>query len=120
MEQIQEHFLQDIFRLQAGVILEVNKYETIRYFSTPADTNIKKTKLKGISNTYRLEEDVKLFNEQVVPKGSIICQSSVVAELKNPANYGIALRSSGGTIIGNIESHRKLYQEIDNILKIYE
>lgn len=116
MQKIQEHFLQDIYRLKEGTILEVNKYQTVSYV---APLNVKKRKLKGISTTYQTLEELTVYGGKVFPAGTYVVGSMVIEPVTEPHDYRIELKSSGGTIFGNMELHRKLYKEIESIFSSY-
>lgn len=115
MEIIQKHELEDIYRLKDGILLYVIKYKNRKHFS---NTKCKKKKIPGISKTYQLLEDVRIYNE-TFSKGTIIVNGFSVTPTTNPEEFTIELRSSGGTIHGSILSHLQLYQSIEKILVSY-
>lgn len=120
MEQIQSHFLQDIYRLKDGLILEVNKYKSDGNYGITSLAKVKKTKLKGIAKTYQLDEDLKVYPNKIIPKGRHVMGYHSVLPVDDPKEFRIELRSSGGTIFGDIDTHRKIYRNIEKILASYE
>jgi hypothetical protein len=124
MQKIQAHFLQDIYRLKEGVILEVNKFKSGKWFSESSikhsSQKIKKKKLQGISKTYEFQEDVELYDGTILPKGTYLFGSSIVAPISRTQEYRIELKLSGGSLMGDMELHRKLYREIESIMSSYE
>lgn len=124
MEKIQEHFLKDIYRLKEGLILEVNKYKRGKWFSESSTRHssqkLKKKKLQGISKTYEVQEDIELYDGSILPKGTYLMGDTIIYPVKEPKDYRIELKSSGGSIMGDMELHRKLYQEIEAIFSSYQ
>jgi len=116
MQKIQEHFLQDIYRLKEGTILEINKFERVGYMPSG---NHKKRKLKGISKAYQTLETTTMNGGKVFPAGSYVVGAMLVEPITDTKDYRIELKSSGGTIFGNMELHRKLYKEIESIFSSY-
>lgn len=116
MEIVQKHELQDIYRLEAGVLLVVNKYKNIVHVSE----KFKKKKLTGISKGYISEEAVTTWRDVHVPKGTYFLDTNAVEPLTNPDEYSIELKTSGGTIHGNPAKHRAIYRKIEDIIASYE
>lgn len=116
MEIVQKHELQDIYRLEAGILLVVNKHKTIVHVSE----KFKKKKLTGISKGYISEEAVTTWKNVVIPAGTMFLLDYAVEPLTKSDKFSIELKTSGGTIHGNPAKHRAIYKQIEGVLSSYE
>ncbi|MFE8701150.1 hypothetical protein ACFYKX_11145 [Cytobacillus sp. FJAT-54145] len=124
MQIIQQHSLQDIYRIQDGLLVVVNKYKSLSYYE-PQLEKVKKKKLKGISKAYELVEEVTVEKyyptRQFVtyPANSLILHSKVVEPLTDPQDYYYEIKASGGTIEGNLETILQTQAKIQQLLEEY-
>ncbi|MBG9776094.1 hypothetical protein [Brevibacillus laterosporus] len=114
MEKIQLHELKDIYRLDHGIILEVNKYKPLGNFLS-SEYKKKSKKVKGLTQGYELKEEYKGY-----PKGTIILYDHPVEAKSDIKNFTFELKLSGGSFLGDYLKHRNIYQQIEKIIASYE
>jgi len=117
-EIIQQHEYQDIYRLQYGCLLKINKYKHLGGWITSAGLKDKIKKIKGIKNCFILLEEYKGWNK-IYSKNTIILDT-IPIELVNKNEYWIEIKFSGGTFQGNIKEYEVFKKKIDEILNKYK
>lgn len=118
-EVIQKHEYQDIYRIQYGCLLKVNKYINGQSGWLYGDKiKGKSKKVNGIKNCFILSQDIQDWN-QVYKKGTILLDTRPII-LVNKNQYWIELKFSGGTFVGDIEEYSNFKDKIDLILSEYK
>lgn len=116
-EAIQKHELQDIYRLQPGVILIVNKYKPITSWIYSDIRRITKA-VKGLKGGLMLKE-AYTHNGVTLPAGTILLNRTPVKPITNLREFSMELKLSGGAFHGDYDEHLALYRKVEHILEIY-
>ena len=119
MEKIQEHELQDVYRIQDGLLVEVNKYEPIGYTVYPKSNQVKRK--RGCKGLQVLQEDITdSYTKITYPKGTSILHYAPVKAISNWKDFKIEVKSSGGCISGSIAEIEKITKIISDIMDTYK
>lgn len=118
--KIQSHEIQDIYRIQDGLLLVVNKY--IRLGHNLYGKSKGKTKqqrgCKGLTIT--TADITDKFLNVTYPIGTLLLNGSPVRATADINRFKFEIKSSGGTIEGSITEVRRSLQEIENIIGDYK
>ncbi len=126
-EILQEHEIQDIYRVCSGVLLKVNKFAISDIHWNWVDTkNHKKSlsKVEGIKNCFKLKEDV-VVNKYLHTKGDIVLKDTIIFEdfiikpINNPYNYFYELKTTGNSFSGDFNGFNELLATIEQIKSRY-
>lgn len=118
MEQIQNHPIQDIWRIQHGLLVVVTKYKSVGSW---LNISSKQTKvIRGCKNLRALKEDyVDRYSSKVYPKGTLLMGTTPVEAVTNVADFYFEVKASGGTIEGSLREVQKALNDVDVILAKY-
>jgi hypothetical protein len=119
MEVVQQHPLQDIYRIEAGVILKVNKHKKGNWVSlnfTPK-TDIKRA--KGLAGGIEAIRSIHGGRREVLPPGTIILDHFAVEPVTDPNEYTFELKFSGGAMSGTIADYIKFNEVVAKQLDSY-
>jgi hypothetical protein len=116
-EQIQEHWLQDIYRLENGTLLTVNKFANVNWHWNSKIKEVKKEKIKGIKNCYRIKEDITYWGVEY-KAGQLFLEGKAINEL-DPVAYLYRITSNDG-IHGDFNYIKQITEEINKIVKKYQ
>jgi hypothetical protein len=116
-EIIQEHYIQDIYRLDDGILLTVNKFIDISGYCLRINLkNIKKTKIEGIKNCYRINEHI-IHWDRTYYKGSLFLDGHYIMSVAN-SEYEYKITCNTG-IIGNKDYLKQINKTIKKIIDKY-
>lgn len=118
MEQIQNHSVQDIWRVQHGLLVVINKYNSLGgWLSVPtSDTKV----IRGCKGLRELKKDFyDDWRKRTLPKGSLLFGSTPVEPITNVKEFRVEVKASGGTIEGGIRDIQDVMNDIDIILAKY-
>jgi hypothetical protein len=121
---IQQHELQDIYRLQPGVILIVNKFKNKYHFGYSQKLS-NDCKEKGMPGCYKLKESqtIEVYDNDIgrcvnktFPEGTYLFQHYTVEPIDqlDISQYDVELKLAGGTFSGDIKSLIDLLNKIQN------
>lgn len=126
MEKLQAHDLEDIYRLEYGVILEVRKYETNKdighIWDVKRSHKDKVKAVKGIKRCFEVIKEIppKYSTDKTFPVGTIILNDWAVKAVKDPSKFKYELKFSGGSYFGEKHKLLKLFALVHEITKSYE
>lgn len=115
---VQQHEYQDIYRLEFGVLLKVNKFMRENYVSAYYFKE-KLKKVPGLKNCYIVAETIYGYEDKY-EKGTIIFENYIITPTNDPSKFFIELKFSGGSYtgdIGKIKSFTELIEEVINYYK---
>ena len=122
-EKIQEHPVQDIWRIKDGLLLYVNKYQrhskyNVFYLSS---LNSKNTKIiRGCKGLRELKEDYfDSYSKTTIKKGTLLFENIPIEILSDSQMFKYDIRSSGGSIQGNYKTTIDTLNKIQKILGSY-
>jgi hypothetical protein len=117
MEQIQDHPIQDVWRVKSGLLVVINKYESIgSWLSGKTKTKV----IRGCKNLKELKEDyTDSYYKTTYPKGTLLLGSTPVKAITGVRDFRVEVKSSGGTIEGGIGDIQDVMNDIDIILAKY-
>lgn len=118
MEQIQDHPIQDIWRVKPGLLVVINKYERIGSWLSVSS---KQTKVvRGCKGLRVLTEDFHNQYEKVsYLKGTYLFGTAPVKPISDYRKFKVEVKSSGGTIEGSLKEVQDVMSDIDVIMAKY-
>lgn len=117
MEKIQSHDVKDIWRLREGLLLEVHKYENIRYVSV--DKKYLKV-VRGCKGLCELREDfTDTYNKITYSKGDLIYGNFHISILIDSSYFRFEIKSSGGSVYGSGSDIDEVLNNIKIIISTY-
>lgn len=121
-EVVQSHEYQDIYRIQYGVLLIVNKHEKVKngwLYESKFKGKVKK--VSGISKCFTTTEEITdTFYNITWPINTILLNGSVIAPITDADNYWIELKFSGGALEGTMADHAEFQSRVNEILDKYK
>jgi len=132
IEIVQQHEIQDIYRIAYGVLVKINKFKRNEYcgwyWATTNKYKKQMTKIKEIKNCFRLTEDcickecvLDNWEDVIIPKGTIIFEDSPIEVLGayQKDDWFYELKTTGSSFSGDLEEFRDLINRIDKIVDSY-
>jgi len=120
MEKIKSHPIRDVWRVKAGVLVTVDKYNHLQGYYP----SIPKSLLKGVKGCTGLKElkaDLPLSEGLVLKKGTFMLNgTSPVEPLENFEDFRFDVTSSGGSIYGSVREVKRVLEKIQDILDSYK
>lgn len=122
-EKIQEHPVQDIWRIKDGLLLYVNKYQrhskyNVFYLSSLSSKNTKI--IRGCKDLRELKEDYfDSYSKTTIKKGTLLFENIPIEILSDSQMFKYDIRSSGGSIQGNYKTTIDTLNKIQKILGSY-
>lgn len=111
MEKIQDHPIKDIWRVQDGLLIEINKYEEIGKRLLAPKTKV----VRGCKGLRALKEPCGGF-----PIGTLIFGWDYpVKPIEDVSKFTAEVKSSGGSIYGSMGHINKVMNQIKEILQSY-
>lgn len=117
-EQIQSHWLQDIYRIQNGTILTVNKFIYNGVILRDMRDVTKTEKIKGIKNCYRALEDFEHWGKKRL-KGTISLNTYMILPLNYSTDYTYKI-TNNDSISGECKEIVEILNEIKRTIKNYQ
>jgi hypothetical protein len=118
MEQIQNHPIQDIWRVKYGLLVVVRKYKNVDSWLNVSSKQVKV--VRGCKNLRELKEDyVDRYSSKVYPKGTLLMGTTPVEAITNVADFYFEVKASGGTIEGSLREVQEALNDVDSILNKY-
>lgn len=120
-EVVQEHVYQDIYRIQYGTLLIVNKFVyPDRSWISESLYKKKVSKVQGIAKCFITKEDLTdPYDKIIYPAGTIILNGSIIIPTRDNKKYWIELKMSGGAFAGSIKEYDDFKKKIDEVLLKY-
>lgn len=120
MEKIKSHPIRDVWRVKAGVLVTVDKYNHLGgyYHSIPK----KSMKIvRGCTGLTELKVDYTASTGEIVKKGTLMLNgTSPVEPLENFEDFRFDVTSSGGSIYGSVREVKRVLEKIQDILDSYK
>lgn len=113
MQFISEHELKDIVRVEAGVLIEIHKYEHQKGLVWIPDCRKHLKKVSGLKNGYIAKEDF-IYNNMKISKGEYILDNFKAIPLVDKSLFRIELKCSGGSIR---KSFKQMNELMNNIME---
>jgi hypothetical protein len=113
MEQIQDHPIQDVWRVKSGLLVVINKYRSkgnSYYYSSEMKSKV----VRGCKGLKQLTAPYK-----DLPVGTLMFGRVAVEPHNNIRDFKVEVKSSGGTIEGGIGDIQDVMNDIDIILAKY-
>jgi hypothetical protein len=118
MEKIQSHEIKDIWRVRDGLLIEIHKYESLGYSVYGRD--VKTKVIRGCKKLKELKEDyTDTYCKKTYPKGILIYGSTPVKPITDVSQFKVEIKSSGGSIYGDIKEIEKVLKSIEEIIDKY-
>lgn len=115
MEVISTHELKDIIRVEAGILIEIHKYEYLDGWLWIPDCKKHLKKLSGVKNGYIVKEDF-IYREEEYKKGEYILDHIRVTPLKDKDLFRVELKCAGGSIKKSFKRMNELMEKISNYI----
>lgn len=124
VELVSNHDYRDVYRIVAGTLLVVHKYDfkSREYvYMSKDDKRHGCKKFSGISDAFVAMQDlpkVKKRSGDHLHEGDIVIDGCFVSK-GTPDTYHFEIKSSGGTIEGNFDSVSEKLTKISEIINMY-
>lgn len=117
MEVISTHEIMDIIRIEAGILIEIHKFDYKNGWLWTADCKKHLKKLSGVKNGYVIKEDFT-YREEEFKKGEYILEHCRVAPLTDKDLFRVELKCAGGSIRKSFKQMNELFECITNYINI--
>lgn len=115
MEVISTHELKDVVRVEAGILIEIHKYEYLKGWLWTPDCKKYLKKLDGVKNGYVVKEDFT-HREDEYKKGEYILEHCRVTPLIDKDLFRVELKCAGGSIKKSFKQMNDLMEKISNYI----
>lgn len=115
MEVISTHELKDVIRVEAGILIEIHKFEYKQGWLWTADYRKHLKKLSGIKNGYIVKENFT-HREEEYKKGEYILEHCKVVPLTDKDLFRVELKCAGGSIRKSFKQMNELMEHITNYI----
>lgn len=120
MEYQMKNHVKDKIKIKYGTILNVLKYKHAKPYTWLYNIKFTKKNSERIdTGIYKTTVDIETKRDGVIPKGTLVVDTSV-SELVKPQDYRYEIKVSGGTISGTADEVIKELKDIIAVIETYK
>lgn len=116
MDLISTHELKDVIRVDAGILIEVHKYEYQAGWIWIPDCKKHLKKVSGVKNGFVVKEDFK-YKDMEFTKGEFILDHFKAIPLEDKSLYRIELKCAGGSVKKSFKQMEQMMNKITEYIK---
>lgn len=118
MEKIQNHPIRDIWRVKDGLLIEINKYESLDYYVSGKRTEKRVRGCKGLT-VLTADFTDSWDKNKAFSKGTFFLHGTPVRPIEDVSKFTADIKSSGGSIYGSMGHINKVMNDIKEIIRSY-
>lgn len=111
MEVISTHELKDVIRVEAGILIEIHKYEYQKGWVWIPDCKKHLKKVSGVKNGYVAKEDF-VYKDMKFTRGEYVLDHFRAIPLTDKSLFRVELKCAGGSIRRSFKQMNELMNNI--------